>query len=83
MRRFRPLLLGIAAFAAVAGLALWWFTRDETGTRLVCRDGQVCTESFSFKDGLPVRAVCPSTGGEQYGLPDGCTRLGSTCRCGR
>jgi len=83
MRRLRPLLLGIAAFIVAAGLVFWWFTREETGTRQVCSDGQVCTESFSLKDGLPVRAVCPSTGGEQYGLPDGCTKLGSNCRCTR
>ena len=53
----------------------------DVSTRLVCTDGRVCTEHFRLKDGMPVRQECPSRGGEKYGLPDRCERIGDECRC--
>ncbi len=79
MKRYRALLVGAAIVVALACVFL--FPRQEVGTRVVCTGGQACTEYFSLKDGLPLRAVCPSDGREQYGLGPGCTRLGNDCRC--
>ena len=30
-----------------------------SGTREVVRDGRRCTEFFAYKDGLPLKVVCP------------------------
>ena len=46
--------------------ALTLFTRPDIRTRLVRYRGERCTEYFDTKDGLPVRVVCPSRGGEWY-----------------
>jgi hypothetical protein len=73
--------IGVGIAAAIWGAVLWLAMRPGTSTRLTCVDGQVCTESFNVKDGLPVRSVCPSEGGERYPLRPGCTRSGNTCRC--
>jgi len=81
MKCFRLLLLGLAAFAAFTALTFWFFTREETETRLWCTDGRVCTEYFSLKDGLPVRTVCPAEGNETYDLPERCIRSGDDCSC--
>lgn len=32
---------------------------SDIGKRLANRDGRKCTEYYSFKDGLPVKTVCP------------------------
>jgi hypothetical protein len=81
MKWFKSLLGGVAALALLGGGILWWFTRDELSTRVVCTNGQVCTEYFSVKDGLPVRSTCPSEGGEKYPLSVDCIRVGSSCSC--
>jgi hypothetical protein len=59
-----------SVLALVVGLLVWcavMLTRAELSTRLVRYDGQLCTEYFDLKDGMPVRAECPSRGGEWYG----------------
>jgi hypothetical protein len=75
------LTAGIASLALIGGGVLWWFSRQDISTRLVCTAGQICTEYFSLKDGLPVRSVCPSEGREKYPLRPGCTRVGGECTC--
>lgn len=30
-----------------------------SATRAVIRDGRRCTEFFAYKDGLPIKVVCP------------------------
>lgn len=31
----------------------------DVGTRSIQKDGQECVEYFAFKDGLPIKFVCP------------------------
>jgi len=52
-----------AALLLLIGFAL---TRQELSTRQVRYRGQLCTEYFDLKDGMEVRAECPSRGGEWY-----------------
>jgi hypothetical protein len=56
--------VGLAAVLLL--LVGFWFTRPELATRQVRYGGQLCTEYFSLKDGMEVRAECPSRGGESY-----------------
>lgn len=58
-------LAGAVAIGVVA-LAAFVFTRPDIRTRQVRYNGELCTEYFDTKDGLEVRAVCPSRGGEWY-----------------
>lgn len=81
MKRYMFLVIGVGTLALGGGGVFWWFTRADISTRAVCTGGQICTESFSLKDGLPVRSVCPSEGGEHDPLPPGCTRIGGDCNC--
>ena len=52
--------LGVLAVAVVL------LTRPDIGTRQVRYNGELCTEYFDAKDGIGVRAECPSRGGEWY-----------------
>ena len=56
---------GAVAIGVVA-LAAFMFTRRDVRTRQVRYNGELCTEYFDTKDGVEVRAVCPSQGGEWY-----------------
>lgn len=58
-----------SVLAVFVGAAVWYgvmFTRPDLSTRLVKYNGQLCTEYFDLKDGMEVRAECPSRGGEWY-----------------
>ena len=81
MKHYRALVFAGGTLLAICGGAFRWFTHPDISTRVVCTQGQVCTEYFNLKDGLTIRAVCPSVGGERYGLRHGCERVGSDCRC--
>ena len=52
--------VGLLAFAG------FMVTRRDVRTRQVRYNGELCTEYFDTKDGIEVRAVCPSRGGEWY-----------------
>jgi hypothetical protein len=56
---------GAVAIGVVA-LAAFMVTRRDIRTRQVRYKGELCTEYFDTKDGMEVRAVCPSHGGEWY-----------------
>jgi hypothetical protein len=73
----------VGGLALLCGVVYLWYTRSEISTMAICADGQVCTDYFYLKDGLPVRTVCPSKGGEEYPLPKSCTRSGGECHCTR
>jgi len=36
-----------------------FFGASDIGKREVVQDGRKCTEYFAYKDGLPVKTVCP------------------------
>jgi hypothetical protein len=38
---------------------LEFFAAADTGKRTVIRDGRQCVEYYSYKDGRPVKTVCP------------------------
>jgi hypothetical protein len=77
LKRYAALAIAAAALLAIGAAALWLlFVRADISTRAVCVDGQVCTEYFNLKDGLPVDSVCPSEGGERYPLSAPCTKPG-------
>ena len=81
MRRHWIIVLAVVALAGVAALAFAWFAHGDLDTRLACSGGRLCTEYFSLKDGLTVRAVCPREGSEHFGLRPGCESVGNDCRC--
>ena len=58
------LLGGVAVGLLV--LALLELNRRDIRTRQVRYNGELCTEYFDTKDGVEVRAECPSRGGEWY-----------------
>ena len=35
------------------------FMASDIGKRTITKDNQLCIEYFSFKDGLPIKIVCP------------------------
>jgi hypothetical protein len=51
---------------AVLTLGAFMLARRDIRTRQVRYNGELCTEYFDTKDGLPIRAECPSRGGEWY-----------------
>ena len=75
MTRRAAIAVAGATLLAIGAGAYWLFAHADVSTRAVCVDGQVCTEYFSLKGGLPVRSVCPSEGGERYPLSGPCTRV--------
>jgi hypothetical protein len=81
MKRRLSLAVAVGGLVVLCGSIFWLFTRRETSTMAVCTGGQVCTEYFYLKDGVAFRSVCPSEGGEEYPLPQRCTRSGNDCRC--
>jgi hypothetical protein len=54
------IVIGLVAVGAIL------FSRPEIRTRRVKYRNQICTEYFDLKDGMPVRAECPSRGAERY-----------------
>ena len=81
MRALRAIAALSGVVLALSAVFLWLVTRTDVSTRAVCVDGQVCTERFRLKDGLPVETVCPSAGHERYPLAPGCARSGGACDC--
>ena len=65
-RRIRCWQIVIVLGIALPGLLLVLWGRPDIRTRRVRYRGQLCTEYFNSKDGLEVRAECPSRGGEWY-----------------
>ena len=65
-------LFGIAvlvlrlAILGFIGYGAFMLARRDIRTRQVRYNGELCTEYFDTKDGMEVRAVCPSHGGEWY-----------------
>ena len=57
---------GTAIFLAVVAITAYVASRPDIRTRQVRYKGVLCTEYFDTKDGAPVRAHCPSQGGEWY-----------------
>lgn len=62
----RGLYLAIPLTGAVVAGGLLLLGRQDIQTRQVRYNGQLCTEYFDAKDGIEVRAECPSRGGERY-----------------
>lgn len=84
MKRLAALAVAGGTLLAIGAAAIWLlFVRADISTRAVCVDGQVCTEYFNLKDGVPVDSVCPSQGGETYPLSAPCARPGGDPAVGK